>query len=618
MSVESIAANDFTSHGCAPSPIAVYLAQLLDRHADLDEGEVATYIPELAHADPSFFGICLATVDGAVYEVGDSRIAFTLQSISKPLAYGLALEQLGEEAVARRIGVEPSGDAFNEISLAPQTGAPVNPMINAGAIACAALLVSATDEPLDLALATCSSYAGRMLAVDEAVFRSERETGHRNRAIAHLLRSVGVITGTPDAALDLYFRLCSVSVDCRDLALIAATLANGGVNPLTRSRAVSERVVRNVLAVMTSCGMYDAAGAWLCSVGLPAKSGVSGGVLAVLPGRLGIGVFSPRLDAQGNSARGIAVCRDLSRDLSLHLVRPGEQIPPPARSATSLAERPSKRVRSTAQRDAIDRAAGMTAVFELQGELGFAAVEAVSRLLEDRGEEVELVVVDLRSVGRADAGGLGLLGTLAGGLAERGGQLVLTSPQASWATATSDLAAVGPLFPDLDRALEWCEDELLLRVGAPSAPEAVELRDHPLLDGLDDEELRWLEAQLGRVVAPPGTFVVRRGEPAGDIFLLVRGSMSVLAGDTMGEPRRLETLSAGMVFGELAYASHGRRAADVRADSEVECRTLPYAAIDALQATDPRLQAKLLRNVLRVVSARTHGLNADVAMLSSR
>ena len=303
--------------------MSAYLDSLRARHAGLAGGSVADYIPELAHADPALFGICLATVDGAVYEAGDTRAPFTIQSISKPLTYGIALERLGEARVHDRIGVEPSGDAFNEISLTPGSGIPFNPMINAGAIACAGLVAEAARDPLALVLGSYSAYAGRPLEIDQAVFESERETGHRNRAIAHLLRNFDVISDAPDRALDLYFSQCSVSVDCRDLATIAATIANGGVNPATGERAVSESVVRQMLSVMTTCGMYDSAGEWLMSVGLPAKSGVSGGILAVLPGRLGIAVYSPRVDSRGNSVRGVAVCRDLSRDLALHLVRAG-------------------------------------------------------------------------------------------------------------------------------------------------------------------------------------------------------------------------------------------------------------------------------------------------------
>ena len=386
------------------SAVAAYLERLYTRYAGIDDGEVATYIPELSGVDPSLFGICIATVDGAVYEAGDTDVPFTIQSMSKPLTYGLALERLGRDVVRGRTGVEPSGDAFNEMSLSPETGMPRNPLINAGAIACAGLVAGAVDDPFALLSETYARYAGRELEFDERVYRSETDTGHRNRGMAHILRSFGVIDN-PDEALDLYFRQCSLSVECRDLAVIAATLANGGVNPLTGERAVGEEVVRDVLSVMASCGMYDFAGEWLVSVGLPAKSGVSGGVFAVLPGRLGIGVFSPRVDPQGNSVRGIAVCRELSQDLAVHLVRPGERPASPVRAAYTLAERGSKRVRPPAHRAAIRAAAARGLVVELQGELSFSASEALARCIEEPPERPELVIVDLSRGVRADAGG---------------------------------------------------------------------------------------------------------------------------------------------------------------------------------------------------------------------
>jgi len=300
------------------SPIQDYLERLHRSHADLREGEVATYIPELAKANPEWFGICVATTDGQVYEVGDARQPFTIQSISKPFTYGLALEDRGVDAVLARIGVEPTGDAFNSISLAPTTGCPLNPMINAGAIAAASLV--AGDSPPDRftrLLGAYSLYAGRALEVDRAVYESERSTGHRNRAIGHMLRNFDIVDGDPELALDLYFRQCSVSVDCRDLSIMAATLANGGLNPLSGERAIRADLVEKILSVMTTCGMYDYAGEWLYGIGIPAKSGVAGGILVVLPGQVGIGIFSPRLDGRGNSVRGIRVCADLSRDFEL-------------------------------------------------------------------------------------------------------------------------------------------------------------------------------------------------------------------------------------------------------------------------------------------------------------
>src|SRR5438105_4387398 len=282
------------------SPVQDYVEELHREFAGVTDGKVATYIPELAKANPNWFGICLVTTSGAVYEAGDSRQSFTIQSISKPFVYGLALEDNGRPQVISKVGMEPTGDAFNSISLEPGTGRPRNPMINAGAIATTSLIAGKSPHNrLRRVLDMLGLYAGRELELDEAVYRSENETGHRNRAIGHMLRNFDIVSDDPDPALDLYFRQCSIRVDCRDLAVMAATLAAGGTNPVTRERVVPPAIVRDLLSVMTTCGMYDYAGEWVYRVGMPAKSGVGGGILAVLPGRLGIGVFSPRLDARG-------------------------------------------------------------------------------------------------------------------------------------------------------------------------------------------------------------------------------------------------------------------------------------------------------------------------------
>jgi glutaminase len=257
-----------------PSPIRSCLQRLYDRYAGLREGAVATYIPELAKADPEWFAICIVTIDGHVYEIGDSRQLFTIQSISKPFTYGLALEDNHSAVVRDRIGVEPTGDAFNAISLAPGTGRPFNPMINAGAIAATSLIAGhSSEDKFGRLLGMLSLYAGRALAIDESIYESERATGHRNRAIGHLLRNFDVLSSDPEPCVDLYFRQCSVAVTCRDLGLMAATLANGGVNPQTGERAVRESIVPEVLSIMSTCGMYDYAGEWMYRVGLPAKSG---------------------------------------------------------------------------------------------------------------------------------------------------------------------------------------------------------------------------------------------------------------------------------------------------------------------------------------------------------
>ncbi len=301
-------------------PIQTYLAELHGRLAGTHRGALANYIPELANADPQWFGICLVTMDGVAYSVGDTDQLFTMQSISKPFVYATALADRGEQFVTSKVGVEPSGDAFNSISLDPQTGAPLNPMINAGAIATTSLVAGETTEAqwqrIESAIA---AFVGRDVRVDESVYRSESETGFRNRAIAWMLKNFGIIDGEPMATLENYFRQCSLLVSCRDLAFMAATLANGGVHPLTGACALPAEHVERVLSVMATCGMYDYAGSWLYEVGMPAKSGVSGGIIAVVPGRFGIGIFSPLLDEKGNSVRGIAACKHLSRDLGLHV-----------------------------------------------------------------------------------------------------------------------------------------------------------------------------------------------------------------------------------------------------------------------------------------------------------
>ncbi|HXE39664.1 MAG TPA: glutaminase A, partial [Azonexus sp.] len=267
------------------SPIQVYLDSLHTRLASMQGGELANYIPELSKADPSWFSMSLVTMDGVAYSTGDSEQQFTIQSISKPFVFATALADRGVDFVTGKVGVEPSGDAFNSISLNPKTGAPLNPMINAGAIATASLVSGETPEAQwERIIASMSAFAGRELGLDEAVYRSESETGFRNRAIAWMLKNFGIIDGEPMASLENYFRQCSVLVDCRDLAYMAATLANGGVHPLTGQRALPVEHVERVLSVMATCGMYDFAGSWLYEIGMPAKSGVGGGIIAVLPG----------------------------------------------------------------------------------------------------------------------------------------------------------------------------------------------------------------------------------------------------------------------------------------------------------------------------------------------
>jgi glutaminase len=289
------------------------------KYTPLYDGNVATYIPELGKANPEDFGISIITTDGQVFETGDCHRPFTIQSISKPFTFGIALEELGADLVSRRVGVEPSGDAFNAIELQSGTNRPFNPMINSGAITITALLHAKWgDETFDMLLDRLSIAAGRQLVMDPAVYESERRTGHRNRAIAHLLLNFGMVHDEAERALDVYFRQCAILVTCHDLAMMAATLSNIGRHPLTGQHAYDASSVRRMLSIMFTCGMYDYSGEWAYRVGVPAKSGVSGGVMAVVNRQVGIATYSPRLDPRGNSARGIEACVDLAASFGVH------------------------------------------------------------------------------------------------------------------------------------------------------------------------------------------------------------------------------------------------------------------------------------------------------------
>ena len=390
------------SDGTAPAapfdPIGSLLARIRAEVVDDDRGSVADYIPELATADPDAFGLALVGVAGSRYEAGESREHFTIQSVSKPFVYALALADAGTEEVLARVGVEPSGEGFNAISLQPGTGRPDNPLINAGAILTTSLVDgSGPVERFARILDLLSRCAGRELAVDDAVYRSEHATGDRNRALAHLMRAAGSLHTTAEEAVEVYFRQCSVLVTAADLAVMGATLAAGGVNPVTGVRVLEPAVTEQVLTVMATCGMYDFSGEWLFRVGLPAKSGVAGGLVAVSPSQFGIGLFSPRLDDRGNSVRAVEASRHISERFALHLMHQVE------RTAPSF-------VRVTEDGTEVDvlpgPARGAVAevpVLSLRGSIEFAAAEqALLAVRSHVGDEVRPrgIVLDLDAVTR--------------------------------------------------------------------------------------------------------------------------------------------------------------------------------------------------------------------------
>ena len=369
------------------SPIPSYLDEVLQSVAADRTGMLANYIPELAEVDPERLGASIAMVDGELYASGDTDSLFTIQSISKPFVYALALADRGFERVLDKVGVEPSGEPFNEISLEDSSGRPLNPMINAGAITTHSLVGTETmnrAERMERVISGLSAFAGRSLDVDEAVYSSEIEHAHRNLAIAHMLRSHDILTENPTGVVEGYTRQCSLLVTVQDLAMMAATLANYGIQPVTGEQVVPKTVVRQVLSVMFTCGMYNAAGDWATQVGIPAKSGVGGGIIGAVPGQLGLATFSPRLDVHGNSVRGVSLFERFSSDMGMHVMN----IPTVARSAI----RANYRIGSGEK---------ITQVIQLQGRIRFAGAERVIREIVDThymGTRIALDVTRVYSV----------------------------------------------------------------------------------------------------------------------------------------------------------------------------------------------------------------------------
>ena len=369
------------------SPIPSYLDKVLQSVAADRTGVLANYIPELAEVDPERLGASIAMVDGELYASGDTDSLFTIQSISKPFVYALALADRGFEKVLDKVGVEPSGEPFNDISLEDSSGRPLNPMINAGAITTHSLVGTETmnrAERMERVISGLSAFAGRSLDVDEAVYSSEIEHAHRNLAIAHMLRSHDILTENPTGVVEGYTRQCSLLVTVQDLAMMAATLANYGIQPVTGEQVVPKTVVRQVLSVMFTCGMYNAAGDWATQVGIPAKSGVGGGIIGAVPGQLGLATFSPRLDVHGNSVRGVSLFERFSSDMGMHVMN----IPTVARSAI----RANYRIGSGEK---------ITQVIQLQGRIRFAGAERVIREIVDThymGTRIALDVTRVYSV----------------------------------------------------------------------------------------------------------------------------------------------------------------------------------------------------------------------------
>jgi glutaminase len=288
-----------------------------EKYKELEEGANADYIPALAKVDPDLFGIVVVTVDGEVYSAGDISSEVSIQSISKVFTMARVMEDSGTQAITDNMGVDATGQVFNSIVAIEQyKGQEMNPMVNPGAIAATSMVKGGSEKEIwSNIIETYNDFAGRKLSVMVDIYNSEAATNQRNQALAMLMYAYGRIEKAPLEATDIYTRQCSVGVNAKDLATMAATLANGGKNPVTGKTVVSREIIPEVLAVMATAGLYDDSGQWLYRTGLPAKSGVGGGILAVSPGKFGIAAISPPLDAAGNSVRAQKAIADISNAL---------------------------------------------------------------------------------------------------------------------------------------------------------------------------------------------------------------------------------------------------------------------------------------------------------------
>ncbi|MCU4356639.1 glutaminase [Acinetobacter ursingii] len=422
------------------TPLPDYLEHVLDECDGDDSGHLADYIPELANANSHRLALAMSTVDGEIYSVGDDDVEFTIQSMSKPFTYAYVLQQLGIDEVLEKVGVEPSGEAFNEISLG-KDGRPKNPMINSGAITTHSLIpIKDNISSAEILRQFMSELAGRELCFDDSVYHSEIKTAYRNLSIGYMLRTVGILETDPVDIVNGYIRQCSILVTVKDLVRMGSVLANGGVDAQTGKRLLNRSVVRQVLSVMMSCGMYDAAGDWLTTVGIPAKSGVAGGILGVLPGQVSIAAFSPKLDEHGNSVRGIDMMERLSRDMGLHLM---EGTP----SAQTIVQSHYR----TGQDASLS-------VYVLRGVLKFTEAEMLLRIFQREPVDQSTIIIDLTQISLIHDVGKRMFLEGVDRLIDDGHSLLLVDPEQRLDHARTHKDRVLHVYQDLDDLLEQKKD----------------------------------------------------------------------------------------------------------------------------------------------------------------
>ena len=608
------------------APVEVFLQSVHDRVARIQGGDVATYIPELGKADPNLLGIAIATTDGKVYTAGDADVPFTIQSVSKPFMYGLALEQWGRDAVMQHVGVEPTGAAFNAAVFDEDNNRPSNPMVNAGAIAVSSM-VKGPDylAKRSTMLALLSRYAGRPLTIDESVFHSERDTGERNRSIAALMRQAAMLDGDTDEILDVYFSQCSVLVTCRDLALMAATLANGGVQPVTGERVLSQQYVADVLTVMHSCGMYNYAGQWSYEVGVPAKSSVSGSIIGAVPGQMGLVAFSPPLDKVGNSVRAMAAFKSIAREVDMHVFRARPRGGDVIRRELSGDAVRSKRRRTKREATILDENGHRIRIVEAQGRLNFSSTERLLRRVSQITTQADAIILDLRRVHSADSAAQTLLLSFVDQARKEKHRLLLADAHAGGTLKqlhahmeTSPDKSIVAMLADCDAALEICEERLLADAGGANTPTPLSLAQIDLFQGLTRQDLKPLEHLARPLVFMAGQTILKEGDPAHLLFVIAQGTASVrlrISGKDGDTSIRVAAFGPGATLGEMALLAGGTRSADVVADERVICYGFTIDELRALESTAPKVINTVLLNLARELADRVRRANDEIRAL---
>jgi glutaminase len=437
-----------------------------------------------------------------------------------------------------------------------------------------------------------------------------------------MMLNSGMIRRDPEDVLDLYFKQCSVRVTCSDLAIMGATLANNGVNPVTEDKVIGPEHVRDVLTLMNSCGMYNYAGQWAYEVGIPAKSGVSGGIVAVIPGQIGIGVYSPRLDPHGNSIRGVRVCKEISEEFGLHVFNSHTSVGSVIRREYRGNTVHSKRLRTPGEWSVLAKDGARIAVLELQGTLFFGSVERLIRRVSSLAEEADFLVIDFKRVQLADAAAIKLIQHLAEAVGSLHCRIGMTHLEAnrSLAGLRKEIAKVSEhtgviLFGDTDDALERFEDAILEESPDHRDRTKFALSQLDIFNGLSPAECRLLEDIVQPLHFEKGDAIIREGDAAGLFFVVARGSVSVYLPVDGERSKRIACIGPGLSFGEMALLDGGRRSADVIADESVICYGLSVDRLRELAADHPNIMITILGNLTRDFSARLRRANDEIKTL---